>query len=75
MLRPRLFRLAAGALLLAGLSGCNPYIWGGAAFATVPNATTGRNAFYHLDKAMGPRCEDLGYLNRPVRCANDPDLY
>lgn len=60
-----------GGVLLAGLSGCNPYVWGSAAALTVPQAVTGQNTFYNLDKYFGRRCSDSTYFDRPVRCVND----
>jgi hypothetical protein len=68
-----ILRLAAAALVIAGLVACNPYFLGGAALAVGPNAVTGRNAFYHLDKVVGKRCSDSTYFDRPVRCVNDND--
>ena len=66
-------RVAAIGLVLGTLGACNPYVWGGAAVATVPNAVTGRNVFYTVDKYFGRRCSDTTYFDRPVRCVNDPD--
>lgn len=65
-------RLCAVALVLTTLGACNPYIWGTAAVATVPNAVTGRNIFYTADKVFGVRCDEVTYFDRPVRCVNDP---
>lgn len=73
MIRSTVLRLTAVALALATLSACNPYILGGAAFTTVPNAASGRNGFYHLNKWVGKRCSDSTYFDRPLHCVNDAD--
>ena len=67
-----LIRLAAAGVALAALSGCNPYVWGGAAAFAGPQALTGRNTFYNIDKYLGRSCGDYTYFDRPVRCVNDP---
>lgn len=68
-----LIRIAAAALALSALAGCNPYVWGGTAAASYvgPQVVTGRNTFYLLDKYFGRSCEDYSYFDRPVRCVND----
>jgi|GEM_PF-700179 len=72
-LRPTVARLTGAALILGTLGACNPYILGSAAFTTVPNAATGRNAFYHIDRVVGKHCSDSTYFDRPLRCVNDAD--
>lgn len=67
----RLVRLAAVAVVLSALAGCNPYIWGGVAAFAGPQAVTGRNTFYNVDKYLGRSCSDYSYFDRPVRCVND----
>lgn len=73
MFHTTLVRLSAAALLFGMLSGCNPYVWGGAAVATVPQLTTGRNVFYQMDKAFGKSCSDSTYFDRPQHCVNERD--
>ncbi|NQW08942.1 MAG: hypothetical protein HQ481_03530 [Alphaproteobacteria bacterium] len=69
---PRIAKISlAAALMLVGLAGCNPYVWGTAAALTVPQAVTGKNTFYNIDKYFGRRCSDSTYFDRPVRCVND----
>ncbi|MEQ8399259.1 hypothetical protein [Thalassobaculum sp.] len=64
-------RVVAAVLTLAALSGCNPYVWGGVAAFAGPQAATGRNTFYHINKYLGRSCSDYNYFDRPVHCAND----
>lgn len=73
MFHATIVRISAAALLVGLLGGCNPYIWSGAAVATVPQLTTGRNAFYHMNKAFGPSCADSTYFDRPLHCVNERD--
>jgi hypothetical protein len=68
-----LVRVAAAVVALTALGGCNPYVWSGVAAFAGPQAVTGRNTFYHIDKYLGRSCSDYNYFDRPVRCANDPD--
>lgn len=65
-------RLAAAGFVLATLGGCNPYVWGGVAAFAGPQALTGQNTFYNIDKYLGRSCSDYTYFDRPVRCVNDP---
>lgn len=69
----KVVRVAAAALAVSALAGCNPYVWGGTAAASyaAPQALTGRSPFYLIDKYFGRACEDYTYFDRPVRCVND----
>ncbi|MCR9070791.1 MAG: hypothetical protein NXI18_03655 [Alphaproteobacteria bacterium] len=73
MFQSSLTRLSIAALLVGMMGGCNPYVWSGAAVATVPQLTTGRNAFYHMNKAFGKSCADSTYFDRPLHCVNERD--
>lgn len=62
----------AAALALGAAAGCTPLEVGvGAAALGGPQAVTGRNSFYWLDKTFGRSCSDTTYFDRPVRCVND----
>lgn len=70
--RHSLILASAAALLLAGSAACTPIEYGvGAAAFAGPQAATGRNSFYWLDRTFGRSCEDVSYFDRPVRCVND----
>jgi len=64
--------VAALALALAAAAGCTPVAMGvGTAAFTAPQAVTGRNSFYWIDRTFGRSCSDVSYFDRPVRCVND----
>lgn len=65
-----LIRIAAVSLALAATAACTPMVVGAAAVSG-PQAVTGRNGFYWLDKAFGRSCADVSYFDQPVRCIND----
>lgn len=68
-----LARIAAVALAVAAAAACSPLEAGiGAASLAGPQAATGRNTFYLVDKYFGRSCSDVSYFDRPVRCVNDP---
>lgn len=75
MIRPALpsaLRIAAAAAALSALAGCTPAELGvGAAVLGGPQAVSGRNSFYWLDRTFGRSCESVSYFDRPVRCVND----
>ncbi len=73
ILHPTVLRLTIVGMLLGMLGACNPYVLGAAAFTTVPNAATGRNGFYYLNKYTTKRCSDSTYFDRPLHCVNDAD--
>ena len=69
---PGLIRIAVAAIALAAAAGCTPVEVGvGAAAFAAPQAVTGRNSFYWLDRTFGRSCSDVSYFDRPVRCVND----
>lgn len=69
-----LVRIAAATVLLAALAGCNYVTYGAVAGGVAGGASlaTGRNPFYLADKYFGRSCASYSYMDRPVRCVNDP---
>lgn len=67
-----LVRLTAAALLLAALAGCNHYVAAGGVAVGGASLATGRNPFYLADKYFGRSCSSYSYMDRPVRCVNNP---